>query len=56
MDDRQQREAAKQFSEYWKEKGYEKDESQSFWLSLLRGCVWCGAPRTVHKFRGTSAS
>lgn len=36
MDDRQQREAAKQFSEYWKEKGYEKGESQSFWLSLLR--------------------
>ena len=36
MDDRQQREAAKQFSEYWKEKGYEKGESQAFWLSLLR--------------------
>ena len=27
---------AKAFSEYWKERGYEKGESQSFWLSLLR--------------------
>lgn len=26
---------AKAFSEYWKERGYEKGESQSFWLSLL---------------------
>ncbi|MBE6547819.1 MAG: methylase [Ruminococcaceae bacterium] len=28
--------AAKAFAEYWKDKGYEKGESQSFWLSLLR--------------------
>ncbi len=27
---------AKAFSEYWKDRGYEKGESQSFWLSLLR--------------------
>ena len=36
MNDIQQREAAKQFATYWKGKGYEKGESQSFWLSLLR--------------------
>lgn len=36
MTDIQQREAAKQFASYWKERGYEKGESQSFWLSLLR--------------------
>lgn len=36
MTDSQQREAAKQFSAYWKGKGYEKGESQAFWLSLLR--------------------
>ena len=30
------RKAAKAFSEYWQGKGYEKGESQAFWLSLLR--------------------
>lgn len=35
MNDREQREAAKHFAEYWKGKGYEKGESQKFWLSLL---------------------
>jgi len=32
----EQRAAAKQFAEYWQGKGYEKGESQPFWLSLLR--------------------
>ncbi|MCD8016550.1 MAG: methylase, partial [Oscillospiraceae bacterium] len=36
MTDTQQRAAAKTFAEYWKGKGYEKGESQAFWLSLLR--------------------
>lgn len=36
MNDLQQRLAAKQFAEYWKGKGYEKGESQPFWISLLR--------------------
>lgn len=36
MTDTQQRIAAKYFSEYWKDKGYEKGESQPFWISLLR--------------------
>ena len=36
MNDTQQKEAAKQFASYWKGKGYEKGESQAFWLSLLR--------------------
>lgn len=35
MNDMQQRAAAKHFAEYWKGKGYEKGESQKFWLSLL---------------------
>ena len=35
MNDVQRRAAAKHFSEYWKGKGYEKGESQKFWLSLL---------------------
>lgn len=36
MNDTQQKEAARQFAAYWKDKGYEKGESQPFWLSLLR--------------------
>lgn len=36
MTERQQRMEAKRFAEYWKGKGYEKGESQKFWLSLLR--------------------
>ena len=33
---KQQRDAARHFAEFWKGKGYEKGESQSFWTSLLR--------------------
>lgn len=33
--ERQQREAAAEFAERWKGKGYEKGESQRFWLDLL---------------------
>ena len=36
MTDTAQRAAAKQFAAHWKGKGYEKGESQPFWLSLLR--------------------
>ena len=36
MNNVRQQEAAKRFAEYWKGKGYEKGESQAFWLSLLR--------------------
>lgn len=32
-----QSKAAKEFAEYWENKGYEKGQSQAFWLSLLRG-------------------
>jgi hypothetical protein len=35
MTEKEQRQAAKAFSEYWKGKGDEKGESQKFWLSLL---------------------
>lgn len=36
MNDREKREAAKKFAEYWHGKGYEKGQSQPFWMSLLR--------------------
>ena len=36
MTEADKRKAAKAFAEYWKDRGYEKGESQPFWLSLLR--------------------
>lgn len=36
MTDAQQKKAAKEFSAYWKDKGYEKGESQKFWIDLLQ--------------------
>ena len=36
MNDAQQKSAAKKFSEYWEDKGYEKGESQKFWIDLLQ--------------------
>ena len=35
MTQAEQKKAAKKFSEEWKDKGYEKGESQKFWLDLL---------------------
>ncbi len=35
MTDKEQKKAAKEFAEYWKDRGYEKGESQPFWLELL---------------------
>ena len=36
MTDREQKAAAKTFAEEWKDKGYEKGQSQPFWLSLSK--------------------
>lgn len=35
MKDNEMRIAAKEFAAYWKDKGYEKGESQPFWIELL---------------------
>ena len=35
MSEVKQREAINDFVEFWKDKGYEKGESQKFWLHLL---------------------
>ena len=36
MNSTKQKLAAKKFVEHWTGKGYEKGESQAFWISLLR--------------------
>ena len=35
MTDTQQRAAAKEFAKNWKNRGYEKGDSQIFWVELL---------------------
>jgi len=36
MTENEKKKAAKAFADYWADKGYEKGQSQPFWLSLLR--------------------
>ena len=36
MTEKDPKPAAKAFAAFWKDKGYEKGESQAFWMSLLR--------------------
>ena len=44
MKDTEIKSAAKKFVEYWSDKGYEKGESQPFWLSLLRDVLGVSEP------------
>ncbi len=50
MTDNQQKAAAKKFAAYWKGKGYEKGESQPFWLSLLRDVYGVEQPEQFISF------
>lgn len=50
MKDTERRAAAKAFSEYWKDRGYEKGESQPFQLSLLRDVLGVEAPEKFITF------
>ena len=50
MTDTDRKKAAKAFAEYWKDKGYEKGESQPFWLALLRDIFGVEHPEQYIKF------
>ncbi|MBQ8089221.1 MAG: class I SAM-dependent DNA methyltransferase, partial [Pyramidobacter sp.] len=50
MKDNEQKKAAKKFAEYWKDRGYEKGESQPFWLSLLRSVFGVEEPEKFIQF------
>ena len=50
MADIDRKKAAKAFAEYWKDKGYEKGESQPFWLSLLRDVFGVEHPERFIRF------
>lgn len=44
MTDTDRKRAAKAFAEYWKDRGDEKSDSQSFWLSLARDVLGVAQP------------
>lgn len=46
----QHRQAAKDFAAQWKDKGYEKGESQTFWLSLLSKVLGVEEPDRLIRF------
>ncbi len=50
MNDINMKKAAREFAEYWKDKGYEKGESQAFWLSLLRDVLGIEHPEQYIRF------
>ena len=50
MTDVQQRAAAKRFAAHWKDKGYEKGESQTFWLTLLHDVFGVEHPEQFIEF------
>lgn len=46
----EQKARAKRFTDFWKDKGYEKGESQKFWLSLLRDVYGVEHPEEYIEF------
>ena len=50
MTEKEQKQKAKQFAEQWKNKGYEKGESQKFWLQLLSEVLGVENPTTFIEF------
>ena len=50
MADYNQRKSAKEFSEFWQGKGYEKGQSQAFWISLLRDVFGIEHPESFISF------
>lgn len=54
MDITTQKRNAKKFIEEWKDRGREKQDSQSFWLSLLRNVLGIENPENFIKFERES--
>ncbi len=50
LTDKQQKAAAKAFAGYWEGKGYEKGQSQPFWMSLLRDVLGVEHPEQFITF------
>jgi len=52
MNDIEIKKNAENFVQYWANKGYEKGESQKFWLSLLRDILGVEHPEQFISFEG----
>ena len=50
MKQSEQQKAAKEFAEFWKGKGYEKGQSQTFWISLLSNVFGIQCPEAYITF------
>ncbi len=50
MNIKEQEQKAKQFAEFWKDKGYEKGQSQVFWYSLLSEVLGVENPKEFIEF------
>ena len=50
MQNTQQKEAIRKFVETWKGRGYEKGESQTFWLQLLHDVLGVEDPYSIISF------
>ena len=50
MTDAEKKRSAKSFAEYWKHRGDEKSDSQSFWLSLAREVLGVDEPEKIIYF------
>ena len=50
MTDKEQKQKAKEFAEFWKGKGYEKGQSQIFWTSLLLDVYGVEDPKSFVEF------
>lgn len=50
MTDKEQKQKAKEFSKFWKEKGYEKGQSQIFWIQLLSDVLGIEKPSEFIEF------
>ena len=50
MTDKEQKQKAKEFAEFWKGKGYEKGQSQMFWTSLLLDVYGVEDPKSFVEF------
>ena len=50
MNDKEQSKNAKEFAKFWKDKGYEKGQSQQFWTSLLSNIFGIANPEKFIEF------
>ena len=53
MTEKERKQKAKEIAEYWKDKGYEKGQSQKFWLSFLRDILGVDKPEQIIEFEET---